>query len=253
MHQHQGIDTPARNHCGGGDRLAEGRWGAQYAGIEGQHRGDSGLLIWAQMANERHLQRLAAEALVAQVAGDAVLAQQRQRSVQTPTGQGDVPRVVLGTADHARLVPHRHAHRLRLVELGVLERRQANQAIGQGLRELRLLEVDQVGQRQRQRVRHSPCELLRRRALACPRRSRVRVIDESDVQRMDAARGTQDGWLNVVRVHPLGRGQESPLVRVGAQLGVDEDAEAVVPRALLQRQRDQVAKPALGHRVLVRE
>ena len=40
---------------------------------------------------------------------------------------------------------------------------------------------------------------------------------------MDAIRGTQDGRLDVVRVHGLDRGQERPLVRVGTQLGVDED------------------------------
>ena len=139
--------TPRRDHRGGGDRLAEGRWRAQHAGIEGQHRGNSGLLIWTQIADERYVQRLAAKALVSQVAGDAVLAQQRQRSVQTPTGQRDVLREVLGAADDARLVPHRHPHRLRLVELGVLERRQPDQAIGQRLRQLGLLEIDQIGQR----------------------------------------------------------------------------------------------------------
>lgn len=35
MHQHQGVDTPARDHRGGSDRLAESCWGAQYASIKG--------------------------------------------------------------------------------------------------------------------------------------------------------------------------------------------------------------------------
>src|SRR5208282_4947507 len=44
--------------------------------------------------------------------------------------------------------------------------------------------------------------------------------------------------------------QEGPLVVVGSQLVIYEDAVAVVPWSVLQRQRDQVAKPAGGHSVL---
>ncbi|OIQ72318.1 hypothetical protein GALL_460570 [mine drainage metagenome] len=253
MHQHQGVDAPPGDHRGGDDRLAEGRRRAEHPGIKGLHRCDGGRLVLTQTADKRHVQRLAANAFVSQVAGDAVLAQQRQGGIQTPAGQRDVPRVVLGAADDTRLVPHRHAHRLRLVERGVLERRQADQAIGQWLRQLRLLEVDQVGQGHRQRAGHEPRQLLRRRTLALPRCGQVLVVDEGDVQRMPATRGPQDGRLNVVRGHRLDGGQECPLVRVGAQLGVDEDAETLIPRALLQRQGDQVAEPAFGYRVLIRE
>ena len=43
------------------------------------------------------------------------------------------------------------------------------------------------------------------------------------------------------------------MVVVGTQFGIDEYAAAVLARHLLQRQGDQVAEAALGHRVLVRE
>ena len=176
-----------------------------------------------------------ADALIVQVAGDSVLAQQRQRGIQAAAGQGDVLRVVLGATDDARLVPHRHPHRLRLVELGVLERREADQAIGQRLRQLRLFEVNQIGQGHLQRPGHGSRQLLRRCAFAFPRRGQILVIDEGDVQRMDATRRPQDGRRDVVPGHRLDGGQERPLVRIGMQFGVDEHAEAFVPRSLLQR------------------
>src|SRR6218665_3775888 len=50
--------------------------------------------------------------------------------------------------DDARFVPDREAHGLCLVELRVLEGRQANETVGQCLREPLFREVDQVGERQ---------------------------------------------------------------------------------------------------------
>lgn len=55
-------------------------------------------------------------AFIAQIPGHAVIAQQTQRRIQTAARQGDVLRKILGAVDDARLVPHRPAHRLRLVE-----------------------------------------------------------------------------------------------------------------------------------------
>ena len=92
-------------------------------------------------------QRLAAEAFVSQVTGNAVLSQQGLRGVQAPARQGDVLGEVLCAADDPGLVPNRKAHGLCLVELGVLERGQADEPVGQGLWQRGLLEVHQVGQR----------------------------------------------------------------------------------------------------------
>ena len=76
MNQHQGIDAPARDHRGGRHRLAEGGRCAQHPGIKGQHRRDGGFLVGTQTADERHVQRLAGNAFVSQVADDAVFTQQ---------------------------------------------------------------------------------------------------------------------------------------------------------------------------------
>ena len=51
--------------------------------------------------------------------------------VQTAARQADVLRMVLGASDDARLVIGRQAHRLGLVELGILKCRQPNQSIAQ--------------------------------------------------------------------------------------------------------------------------
>jgi hypothetical protein len=128
-------------------QLAEGSWRAQHACIVGEQSCNSGFLIEAQTADKRHVQRLATEAFISQATGNAVISQQRQRGIQTTARQGDVLGIALGTTDDAWFVPHRHPHRLGLVELRVLESRQPDQPVGQSLRQLGLLEIDQIGQR----------------------------------------------------------------------------------------------------------
>ena len=59
-------------------------------------------------------------------------------------------RKIFGTADRPRFILHRQAHRLRPVELRILEGCQPDQAIRQRLRKPSLIEVEEVGQRQRQ-------------------------------------------------------------------------------------------------------
>lgn len=106
MHQHQGVDAPPGDHRGGSDRLAEGSWRAQHASIVGEQSCNSGFLIGAQTADKRHVQRLAAEAFVSQITGNAVLSQQGQRSIQATARQDDVLGIALSAANDARLVPH---------------------------------------------------------------------------------------------------------------------------------------------------
>ena len=80
------------------------------------------------------------------VAADAVALQQFLCGVQAATWKSDVLGEVLSTADDPWLVPNRHSHGLRPVEPRVLTGREANQAIGQWLSQLCLLEIDEVCQ-----------------------------------------------------------------------------------------------------------
>ena len=72
-------------------------------------------------------------------------------------------RVHITPGDHCRSIPHRQAHRLRLVELRVLESREPDQAVGQRLRQMRLVEVQHVGQRHGERCGHRAGQALRDR------------------------------------------------------------------------------------------
>lgn len=56
--------------------------------------------------------------------------------------------IVLGAADDARLVPHRQAHGLGLVELRILEGSESDQAVGQWLWQIGLGDENLVGQHQ---------------------------------------------------------------------------------------------------------
>ena len=103
MHQHQCVNTPTSDHCGGSDCFAKGRWSAQHAGIVMQHSGHCGLLVQTQSADERDIDLLPAETLIAQVTGNAVIPQKIQRSIKATARQRDVLRVVLGIADDTGL------------------------------------------------------------------------------------------------------------------------------------------------------
>ena len=217
-----------------------------------QHRSHGGFLVGTQRAAEANGDGCSGVALVAQVETNAVIRQQFARGIETPARQRDVLRKIFGAADDARLVPHRHPHRLRPVELRILEGSQPDQAIGQRLRHLRLLEIDLIGQDDGQRFGHQTGQ-LGWFAFPLPRRGQILVVDEGHVQRMRAARGAQDGRFDVVRGHPRNGCEKCPLVGIRLQTGIHEYADPPLARMLLQRQGNQIAKAALGHRVLIRE
>jgi hypothetical protein len=228
-----------------------------------QHGVDRLLLVGPERTTKLHLQTRPGRSLVLQLGPDAVLAQHSERCFEASAWQGNVLWKVLRAANDPGLVPHRKAHGLRLVELGVLERGQADQAVGQRLRQSGLLEVHQVGQRDLQRGRHGAGQAAGRWLLPTPRRGLVFAVDECHVEGMTAARGAQDRGLDVCGRHLGQAGQEGPLVIVGLQVAVDEDAAPAFAGRLLQRQGDEVAeasdagaaRPRLAgrHRVLVRK
>jgi hypothetical protein len=253
VHQHQRVDAAPGDQRRGGNGLAECGRCAQDAGVVTQHRGNGFLLVRPQRAAEAQVQRLAIESFVLQLDADAVLAKKSPGCIEAAARQRDMVRETLGAADHPGLVPHRKAHRLRLVELGVLEGRKPDQAVRQRLRKLRLVEVQKVRHDHGQRGWHRAGQPLCREGSALPGLALILVVDERNVQRMAAAGRTQDRWIDVARRHGLHRRQKAPLVGVRLQGIVHEHAAAVLARHLLQRQRDQVAEAAFGHRVLVRE
>ena len=70
---------------------------------------------------------------------------------------------------------------------------------------------------------------------------------------MSAAGCLENRCLDVDRNERRDRCEEAPLIGIGLELEVDEDAEALVARPTLKRQGDQVAKATPRQRVLVGE
>lgn len=160
MHQHQGVHPALGDQCGGAHGFAEGCRRAEDTGVMRLHGGDGCFLVRAQRAEETDIQGIARETLVFHQWRDLVLRQQRLHRVPAATGQGDMLGEILRAANDSGFVPHRQAQGLRFIKLGILKRREADQLVGQGLRQLGLFEVDQIRQGDAQGGRHRAVELL---------------------------------------------------------------------------------------------
>ena len=235
VHQNQGVDAPAGNEIGGHDRLAESRRRAQHPGVIGQQACDRSLLVQAQGSLEADIKDLTLTARIVQRARYAVFQEQRLRSLQTATGQGNVLGIILRAANDAGLVPHRHAHGLRLVELGVLERSQANEPVSQGLGQRGFFKINLIGHRHHQGRRHFPEQFARSGNCRQPGSRQVLVVHKGHVERVRPACRPQNGGLDILGLHLLDGCQKRPLVGIGVERFIDKDAAAILARLLLQR------------------
>ncbi len=145
--------------------------------------------------------------------------------------------MILGTGDDPRLVVGRQPHRLRPVELGILKRGEADQAVPKPGRESVLGDVDLVAENEFQGLRQSPTiggalRLARRRR--GPRLAFVLVRARAIARRRSAAAPV---GLADERARPATRlslrdvGQKRPLVGMRLELVVEEDAVAALARA----------------------
>jgi len=110
-----------------------------------------------------HIDKLSFVALILCNAPDVVGSQQFLDRVEATSRQCDMVGIILGTANHAGLVPHGETHGLCLVKLRVLKSSQAYQTIGKRLRKLRFFKIDEVGQCNRKRLWHRTSQLMGRR------------------------------------------------------------------------------------------
>lgn len=92
-------------------------------------------------------------ALVANGNSNAQVGQRSADIVETASRQADVMRMIFGTGDDARLAVGGQAHRLRLVELRILKRRQAKQPVPQCRMQPFLGDVDLIAEYQLQHLR----------------------------------------------------------------------------------------------------
>jgi hypothetical protein len=124
-------------------------------------------------------------------------------------------RVVLCTGDDARRVVGGDPHRLGLVELWILKRRQSKQTIPQAGMQPVFRDVDLVAQDQFQRFRKRPGERhieparWRRR----PRAIVLVIRREPHAQDVPATFGILNDAFDARSIHSAQRAQERPLVR----------------------------------------
>jgi hypothetical protein len=117
-----------------------------------QHRGRCWLLLSAKLALKPHLQPTAVAALIANGQANTKLDQRLANVIEAPARQTDVMRKILCARDNTWLVVCRKPHRLRLIEFGILERRQPKQSVSKPRMQLLLGDVDLIAKNEVQRL-----------------------------------------------------------------------------------------------------
>src|SRR5262249_54626689 len=165
---------------------------------------------------------------------------------------------ILGARNYARGERRRQARLLSAVELRVLEGRESLDLIEEGRWEARLLDAETLGEQDSHlgRARFRGADGLwsswRRNH---PRLLGVHVVGPADLEAdyLPAPRTLLRDRLDRSRVDRADARKELPLVGERNEPLVDEHRVSTLSRVVLKRQRDQVAEPAAGKRVLVRE
>ena len=146
-------------------------------------------------------------------------------------------------------------HRLRLVELRILKGGDAEQAISQGWREILSGNIDLVPLYERQAARQFACNRGLFPAARWRRRPGLGLIFlgewKPDANHIPRAFGVAYEVLDLRTASLPNRGEKRPLIGVGIEIVIEEQAVTPLTRLLLQGQGDQVAESALGQRVLV--
>src|SRR5207244_11450797 len=127
-------------------RFPEGCRCGEDTGLVLQHRVGRELLLASQLTVKRHAQRLSAVAFVADDWPNTQVRQDLTNICQTAARETDVMRIFLGAADDAWLVKCWQPHRLRLVELWILECRDTQQPVSQPRRQSVLGDVDFIAE-----------------------------------------------------------------------------------------------------------
>ena len=131
MHQDQRTDTACSNQPCRDDGLAEGRSRRQNPGLVPHQFIDGPLLPRPQFTSKSHVQRCSRDTFVFDVYGNLQVTQQRLNIVKAAAWQTDMLRMFFRAGYDPRLIVCRQPHCLSLIELRVLKRRRADQAIPQ--------------------------------------------------------------------------------------------------------------------------
>ena len=153
MDEYERTDAALRDQPRAHDRLAECGGGRQHAGVVGENRLRRDQLLTSQFPLKSRIQRSTGVAFIANSRTNSKILKRVSQLVEAASWKTNVTGVVLGAGDDAWLVVRRQPHRLRLVELRVLEGRQTEQAVAQPGMEPVFGYVDLVADDQLQRRR----------------------------------------------------------------------------------------------------
>ena len=153
MNEHERVHPALSNEPCGNDGLAKCGSGRQDSHFVPQHGVGCSLLLAPKLTLKLHFQLTAVAAFVANGHANAQLGQRLADVIEAAARKSDVMRKILGAADDAWLVVRRQSHRLRLVELGVLERSEPEQSVSEPRMQLLLGDVDLIAKNEFQRRR----------------------------------------------------------------------------------------------------
>ena len=122
------------------------RRGGKHSDLVCQHCVCGHVLLGSEVPLEGHTQRSARVTLVANDCASAHVGERLAKIVEAPARETDVTRVILSAGDDARLVVGRQPHRLRLVELGILKRRQPKDPVSETRVQSFLGDVDLIAE-----------------------------------------------------------------------------------------------------------
>ena len=112
--------------------------------VESQQGIGGEFLLGSQFSAEFHIQHPACLPFVGNGELDLQVCEELADVLETASGQPDVELVVTSAGYNTRLFIGRQAHRLRLIEFGVLKGRQPDEPITQGGRQAFLGDVDLI-------------------------------------------------------------------------------------------------------------
>src|SRR5271165_2732763 len=144
--ENQGGPSPRGDHICGNNGLSKRRGRREYPGFVLQKGGGRLTLFSRQFAEKPCLKGPSLLAFVSQLGLDADVPEKAQQIVEASPGEGDVFREQLDTRDDAWLAKRRQAHCLCRIELRILECGQPCDAVHQGWREVRPVDVDLITQ-----------------------------------------------------------------------------------------------------------
>ncbi len=151
MNEHERVHPALGNEPRGNDGLAKCGSGRQDSNFVPQHVAGCGLLLAPKLTLKLHFQLTAVAAFVANDHANTQVGQRLADVIEAAARKSDVMRKILGARDDAWLVVCRQSHRLRLVELGVLERSEPEQSVSKPRMQLLLGDVDLIAKNEFQR------------------------------------------------------------------------------------------------------